>query len=876
MKLFIKIIITILLASLLGLYFISSKILTEHTEEIEKLIYNQTSINTKIDTLSLSLFSFNAKKLEFSNENVDIKIDELNITPNGYLSILGDFLTGELNFDTKFIKKIKAKNVVVKTKNINFNSSDMIDTTSEKNHYYELLNIIKPIELIDVQTIKINDVLLKDTKFMYAEKDFHIKTEISYLNNQVKIYGNIDLIYFLQYGKINSQLKGNFKNINLAYISKFISDNNFKIDKGYLNGDFEVGLIENKIKLNSKILLNDIQSTVWGKSFNLKDLNLIGKLEDSNLSFTLINKPNLNSTELDIDEISLSFNKEYQPEKIFFKSNHLTYSGYFSKDFLKSENKNIKFDFNLIDLSYFNKLKVLDIPKPISDSIAENGTGIVEFRKKNNKYELTYYIKAKTSLLIEDQKLESEATIQNNNLIFDHFIVNGVNKKSKLNYNLVNDDFRFIINDSINNKIYSIADNIFNFDIGVKSFNNEPILNLIVNRIKNNYYYNGHIIFKDNNLNYKYYDSYFSLQKIKGNLYFTKSGITNSDLLAQSIQHNDILINNTNLKLKQEAEHFNLKLSNNEINGEIDYQEKTDDLRIYINNLNYKLTKEETKKILKENKTSIDKIKSIVLPKKLFVKLTNLKLSDKKLGDFEIFSSKTSGIYGISTKFSSAYWNGNFSSNLNDENNLSSNFEITITDAKMLSETLEIKKILKDSPVLLKGKISTNLNNIEYSHIISNLQGELFLESRDGEFIDINTGAGTILSLLNFRTIPDIVTLDFKNVFNNNLQFDKITSKINIKNGIFSLENGKIKSKISEISFNGDINLPKEELNLKLEVTPKISNSILFTTVSLATGFNPVTMLGSSLIEKIIPMPNIIKYKYKINGSFEEPKINKL
>ncbi len=872
MRLFLKIILLAFASLLASLYFISSKILNEHTSEIEKLIYNQTSINTKIDTLSLSFLSLKAKKLELSNNNLDIKIDELNITPNSYLSILGDFLTGELNLENKFIKKIKAKNIKITIKNINLDTQSL----SEDKTYAELLNFIKPIELIDIQDIQLNNVRLKDTKFMYGDKFFHIETEMSYLDNKIRFGGTFDLINFIQSGKINTELKGNLKNINLAYISKIIANNNIKIDSGNLNGDFQISIIDNKINLNSQFSLNNTIASIWDKKFILKPILLEGTLKDNNLIFILSNKPILNDTELDINEVFISFNQDYHPEKLLLKSSILNYSGYFSENFLTNENKHIKFDFNLIDLSYFNKLKVLDIPKPLSESLAENGEGIIEFKKKNKKYEISYNVKAKTSLILDNVKLESDAVIQNNNLIFEHFIVNGERKKSQLKYNLINDDFRFTLNDSIDNKIYSIADNLFNLDIGVKSFSNHPNLNLTLNRINRNYYYNGHLTFKDNTIQYKYYDSDFTLDNLKGNLYFTKSGITNSDLFSNSIRHNDIVLINTNLKLKHEGEHFNLKLNNLDIFGEIDYQEKTDDLRIYIDNLNYKLTKEEAKKIIQDNKASIDKIKSIVLPKKLFVKLANLKISGKNLGNFEIFSNKNSGVYGILTKFNSPYWEGTVSSNLNKDNDLSSNFEITVKDPQLLSETLEIKKILKDAVVFLKGKVSTNLNSLDYGYIISNMNGDISLESKNGEFIDVNTGAGTMLSLLNFRTIPDIVTLDFKNVFNNKLQFDKIKSTIDIKNGIFSISNGNIKSKISDIMFNGNINILKEELNLNLEMTPKISNSILFTTVSIATGFNPITMLGSSIIEKIIPMPNILKYKYKINGTFEEPNIKKL
>ena len=862
-----KFFILFFIAILLAIFLFAEQIINNSKLEIEEFLYDKTSISTKFDNVSFGSSYLNIHNLELSNNNMNIKIDNLTITPINYLTILFNVLLDNNDFEKKSIKKIMADNVVINVTNFSF-----LNQQSHMDVDLKLLNILRNIEDIYIEKIKFQDLTLFNSRLNKEKELFNIDTEVNYFKNKIQINGSVNIINFIKNGKLNGLLKGKIINVELENINDFIKNENFKLKNGKINGTVELSIIENKIDLNSSFLLKNFHVLIWGKDFKINNLNFNGKIKENLLRINLLNKPILNETKLDIEDIFIYFSDNYQPKKIFFKSKKLEYSGYFSENFLFSEEKELKFDFNLIDFNYFNKLKVLDIPNPFSDAIAESGSGVISLKKIGKKYNIEYYVKANTSIKIDGLKLEAEAVFQDSKLVFTNFIINEKQNDSKLIYDLVTDNFEFRINGNIDEKTYFSINKLFNLNLSVYSLENEINLNLIINRKNNIYEYEGKVKFQNNNFVYKHSKNDFYFHKINGDLYFDNNGIKNSNLHSEIIKHNQINIHNAYVNLKYKEDILNLIINGVEISGEIYYDSKVDDLRIFINHLNYQFIKNDI------NKSSIhlSKIESIDLPQKVFIKVNDFILFGKELGMLEISTIKNLTTYNIDAKISSSYWEGNITSILNDENNLSSSFDITIKDPIKFSEIYNFKKILKDSSIDLKGKIVTNIKDRDYKNILKSISGEILLNSENGEFVDIDSNSGMLLSIFNFRTIPDIVKLDFKNVFNEKVQFDIIESKLNIKNGDFILEYGKIKSKISEINIDGNFNIVNKEINLDLEVMPTISNSILFATVFFASGFNPITIAGSSFLEKLIPMPNIIKYQYKINGNFDNMRINKV
>jgi uncharacterized protein YhdP len=164
-----------------------------------------------------------------------------------------------------------------------------------------------------------------------------------------------------------------------------------------------------------------------------------------------------------------------------------------------------------------------------------------------------------------------------------------------------------------------------------------------------------------------------------------------------------------------------------------------------------------------------------------------------------------------------------------------------------------------------------NLKNFNINSIIDSSEGKIELNSENGEFTKMDSNGGFILNLLSFQTIPNIASLQFGNIFNNNLNYDIINGSLYLNKGNLNIEKLNIKSKISDVDLTGYIDIKKQQLNLGLTVTPKLTNSVVFTAVTAASAINPLFLLGGTILEKIIPLPEVVKYKYRINGTLEYP-----
>ena len=118
-----------------------------------------------------------------------------------------------------------------------------------------------------------------------------------------------------------------------------------------------------------------------------------------------------------------------------------------------------------------------------------------------------------------------------------------------------------------------------------------------------------------------------------------------------------------------------------------------------------------------------------------------------------------------------------------------------------------------------------------------------------------------------------LTKLNFNNLFTNKLTYETIEAKGTVKGTLLNINDLDIISSISTINSNGEINLENYAIDMNLKVTPQISNSLLF----VASALNPISFISVNLIKKIFPVkaPELITYKYKVNGTLMNPKLIK-
>jgi uncharacterized protein (TIGR02099 family) len=163
----------------------------------------------------------------------------------------------------------------------------------------------------------------------------------------------------------------------------------------------------------------------------------------------------------------------------------------------------------------------------------------------------------------------------------------------------------------------------------------------------------------------------------------------------------------------------------------------------------------------------------------------------------------------------------------------------------------------------LEGSLAWNGSPLALDY--PSLSGELRLTAEKGEFPQITSGFGRVLSLL---------SLSFNDAAAKGMPFDAISSSFQVSKGVMTTKDLKIKGSAAEINMTGEINLEKETQNLHVKVVPSMRRGV----TALATMVNPVLGIGVAIAQGILkePVGQILAYEYAVSGRWDEPNVEAL
>ena len=189
-------------------------------------------------------------------------------------------------------------------------------------------------------------------------------------------------------------------------------------------------------------------------------------------------------------------------------------------------------------------------------------------------------------------------------------------------------------------------------------------------------------------------------------------------------------------------------------------------------------------------------------------------------------------------------------------------------DTNDLGRTLSEFK-LTDSLIKTQGQASFNWTWPGMPHEFSwdNLSGNAQLNLSDGQFKNIDVGAGRLIGIFNFSTL---LSLDFGRQGAGGFAFDKLRGDINFSSGNAYTSNLEIDSKVAEITLDGRIGLTAEDYDQTITVIPGVGSTL--TVIGAVTG-GPVTAVAVHLFQKLFGINKIAQYKYSVTGSWENPEV---
>ncbi|MDZ7750277.1 MAG: YhdP family protein [Gammaproteobacteria bacterium] len=157
--------------------------------------------------------------------------------------------------------------------------------------------------------------------------------------------------------------------------------------------------------------------------------------------------------------------------------------------------------------------------------------------------------------------------------------------------------------------------------------------------------------------------------------------------------------------------------------------------------------------------------------------------------------------------------------------------------------------------------------------------GELEVTIRNGRLEDVDPGAGRFFGLLSINALPRRLLLDFRDLFEKGLSFDKLEGSFTIDEGDAYTNNLTMNAPAARVDVAGRVGLATEDYDEIVTVTPKVSSTL---PVAGAIAGGPIgaaigvaaAYISSNIMGKEVG--GVIKTQYAITGSWEAPEIVKL
>jgi uncharacterized protein (TIGR02099 family) len=201
------------------------------------------------------------------------------------------------------------------------------------------------------------------------------------------------------------------------------------------------------------------------------------------------------------------------------------------------------------------------------------------------------------------------------------------------------------------------------------------------------------------------------------------------------------------------------------------------------------------------------------------------------------------------------------------------NFTLDFNDGGALLARLGLAGALRATAGKLEGDISWR--GPPFSIDTPSLAGTLRLAADKGQFLKADAGAGRLLGVLSLQSLPRRLTLDFRDVFSEGFAFDSIRASAEVKNGVVSTRDLKMRGVSATVLLEGSADLAAETQSLHVLVLPEINAGSASLVYALLA--NPAVGLGTFLAQLVLrdPLSKAFSFEYDVTGSWADPQVKR-
>lgn len=153
--------------------------------------------------------------------------------------------------------------------------------------------------------------------------------------------------------------------------------------------------------------------------------------------------------------------------------------------------------------------------------------------------------------------------------------------------------------------------------------------------------------------------------------------------------------------------------------------------------------------------------------------------------------------------------------------------------------------------------------------------GRVQLEVDSGTLKAVEPGTGgRVLGLLNLYAIPRRLLLDFRDVVNAGLGFDKLTGTFMLGDGIARTEDMEIRSTSVRMEIRGRIGLVARDFDQTVKVYPDVSSGVTLGAALLGgPAVGALVLLAQQVLDK--PIEQVTRLGYRVTGSWDNPRVER-
>ena len=196
----------------------------------------------------------------------------------------------------------------------------------------------------------------------------------------------------------------------------------------------------------------------------------------------------------------------------------------------------------------------------------------------------------------------------------------------------------------------------------------------------------------------------------------------------------------------------------------------------------------------------------------------------------------------------------------------SDNFGRTLTQ-------LGFASTLNEGEGTVSGKLVWNAP--AYKPALESLVGEMDIDLQSGRILKVDPGAARLAGLFAFEALPRRLSLDFKDLVLDGLDYETVQGTVQLANGVAHAPSVQLNGSIGVLDITGESNLVTRQYNQRITVLPRVSSALpVIGIISGGATAGLGAMVAGGLLKAIgIDVDLIGLRAYTLTGGWDEPEL---